>query len=100
MDFKIIPDQELQELKEDIKTIKDALIRKSENDLAASYIESKNIPILLGISVKTWQSYRDKKIIPFIQFGSKIWVKRADIDAFLDAHYISRNTTNKGGKNA
>jgi lipopolysaccharide biosynthesis protein len=65
--------------------IKQLLINKTaENDLKESFIESKKIPELLGISPKTWQTYRDDGIIPFIQVGAKIWVKRIDIEAFFE----------------
>jgi hypothetical protein len=45
---------------------------------------------MLGISQKTWQIYRDKRIIPFSQFGRKIYVKRADLEAFLEDNRIEK----------
>ncbi|MBJ2197639.1 DNA-binding protein [Muribaculaceae bacterium Isolate-113 (HZI)] len=44
---------------------------------------------LLGISPKTWQNYRDQRLIPFSQIGRKIYVNRADLDAFLRQHRIA-----------
>ncbi len=41
-------------------------------------------------SQKTWQTYRDKRLIPFSQFGRKIYVKRADLEAFLEGNKIER----------
>lgn len=90
MNFILIEKEKFEQLESNILEIKQALSQKPEEDLSASYIESKKIPKLLGISPKTWQNYRDKGIIPFIQFGSKIWVKRTDIDSFLNQHYITR----------
>jgi len=65
---------------------------RTEEDFSKSYIESKSVPKLLGISLKTWQTYRDRGAIPFIQFGSKIWVKRVDLDAFLERHYVNKHS--------
>lgn len=90
MNFILIEKEKFEQLVSNILEIKQALSQRPEEDLSASYIESKKIPQLLGISPKTWQNYRDKGIIPFIQFGSKIWVKRTDIDSFLNQHYITR----------
>jgi excisionase family DNA binding protein len=44
---------------------------------------------MLGVSAKTWQTYRDERRIPFSQFGRKIYVKRADLEAFMEKHYIN-----------
>ena len=72
--------------------IKALLINKTaENDIKESFIESKKIPDILGISTKTWQTYRDNGVIPFIQVGAKIWVKKIDLEAFLNNHYVNKN---------
>ena len=92
VNLSVIPTEDLNHLKEQLDAIKNALTKKKEEDLSSDYIESKSIPKILGISQKTWQTYRDKGTIPFIQFGSKIWVKRIDIEAFLNNHYISKKS--------
>jgi excisionase family DNA binding protein len=51
-------------------------------------ISSKDVPAYLGISRKTWQTYRDRKLIPFSQTGRKIWVRRSDLDAFVNSYRI------------
>lgn len=87
----VIENSRFEKLETSIFEIKEALARKTEEELSSSYIESKLVPKILGISQKTWQTYRDKRTIPFIQFGSKIWVKRKDIEDFLNSHYISNH---------
>ncbi|MDP1725572.1 MAG: helix-turn-helix domain-containing protein [Bacteroidota bacterium] len=91
MNFIVLEAEKFEKLTSEITEIKEAIQNKTEQDLAASFIESKKIPKLLGISLKTWQTYRDKGTIPFIQFGSKIWVKRADLEAFLNEHYVTKS---------
>lgn len=88
--FNVLPEAELTYIKQKLETIEQVLSIKSEEEISSTYIESKKIPKLLGISLKTWQTYRDKGIIPFIQLGSKIWVKRADLEAFMNKHYIKK----------
>lgn len=90
MTFTLIEKEQFEALVSEIHEIKEVLKLKPEENLASSFIESKKIPKILGISQKTWQTYRDKGTIPFIQFGSKIWVKQSDIEAFLNSHYIKR----------
>ena len=56
------------------------------------WIESKNVPNYLSISRKTWQTYRDKELIPFSQVGRKIWVKQSDLDTFLESCSIGKHS--------
>lgn len=42
---------------------------------------------LFGVSSKTWQNYRGQRLIPFSQIGRKIYVNRADLDAFLSNYF-------------
>jgi hypothetical protein len=88
MNFIVLEKEKLEKITSDLNEIKEAIQSKKEEDLSSSFIESKRIPKLLGISLKTWQTYRDKAQIPFIQFGSKIWVKRSDLEAFMNSHYV------------
>jgi hypothetical protein len=90
MEFKVLEKEQFEKITSEITEIKEALSKRNEDDFSSSFIESKKIPKILGISLKTWQTYRDKGTIPFIQFGSKIWVKRIDIEAFLNNHYINK----------
>ena len=91
MNFVLLEKAHFEKICNDMSTIMEAVQIKKEEDFSRNYIQSKRIPKLLGISLKTWQTYRDKGQIPFIQLGSKIWVKRSDIEAFMDSHYIRKS---------
>lgn len=66
----------------------DLIARRNAEDANSEWIESEDARKILGVSPKTWQNYRDKRIIPFSQIGRKIYVNRADLDAFLRSHRI------------
>ncbi len=85
----VMPQSELSQIKSDLQFIKLKMSSKNEENFSEQFIESKKVPKLLGVSARTWQNYRDSKEIPFIQFGQKIWVKRKDLEAFLDKYYIT-----------
>jgi excisionase family DNA binding protein len=85
----VMPQSELSQIKSDLQFIKQKMSSKNEENFSEQFIESKKVPKLLGVSSRTWQNYRDSKEIPFIQFGQKIWVKRKDLEAFLDKYYIT-----------
>lgn len=84
----LIPQKAWESLTNDMKEIKE-FVRERETRENAEWLESAEARKMLGISPKTWQTYRDKRIIPFAQFGRKIMVKRSDIETFLESHFIT-----------
>lgn len=88
MEAIIITKEELNNLQQDVSDIKSMLQKKPENQFRDAWIEGKKVPALLGISSKTWQNWRDKRIIPFSQFGAKIYVKLEDLNKLLDSNKI------------
>lgn len=88
MNFTVIETEKFNQLCEDISEIKAEVKKKREEELANEWIPSETARITLGVCRKTWQDYRDKKVIPFSQFGRKIFVKRADLENFMKSHYI------------
>lgn len=85
----VVPQSFLNEMREEIKQLKSILSNKETKEKENEWIESTRIPKILSISPKTWQTYRDRRLIPFSQIGSKIYVKRSDLNAFMEKHYIT-----------
>ena len=52
------------------------------------YLPTEEVIKILHISTKTFHRYREMRLIPFIQRGRKIYVKRSDLDAFQEANRI------------
>ena len=88
MAMVVVPQKVWQEVKEDLQEVKELLTAKSTEEARNEWIESVEARKMLGVSPKTWQTYRDRRIIPFTQIGRKILVKRSDLEAFMEAHYI------------
>lgn len=88
LQMAVVPQSFLNKMEEKMETLENILRDKSEQEINSQWIESVKIPKLLGISQKTWQTYRDKRLIPFSQIGSKIFVKRSDLEKFMESHYI------------
>ncbi len=85
----LITIEELNILQNDVTEIKSILKSKPEELFKSTWIESKRVPELLGISAKTWQNWRDKRVIPFSQFGAKIYVKMDELNKLLEANSIT-----------
>ena len=84
----VLPRTAWEEVTTEIRELKNILQKKSEEEVNSQWIESTQARKMLGVSPKTWQTYRDERRIPFSQFGRKIYVKRADLEAFMESHYI------------
>lgn len=88
----VLPESEWNGIKDLLQEVKDTLQAKSETEINAMWVESTEARKILGVSAKTWQDYRDKRVIPFSQYGRKIYVRRADIEAFLQKHFVKAKT--------
>lgn len=84
----VVPEEEWRNLHDTLEQIIDLITRRNADDSSREWIESEDARKLLGISPKTWQNYRDQRLIPFSQIGRKIYVSRTDLDAFLRKHRI------------
>lgn len=51
------------------------------------FLTSKEVCERLYISPRTLQDYRDKGIIPYMQFAGKILYKMSDLEKMLDNNY-------------
>ena len=76
---------------EDLRTVMHEILseymelQKKETE---EYLTTAEVKQILHISQKTLQEYRRRRLIPFIQRGRKIYVKRSDLDAFQEANRI------------
>lgn len=84
----VVPQEEWQSLHEKLDRLTELVERSQSAASNADWLESEEARKLLGVSPKTWQNYRDQRLIPFSQIGRKIYVNRADIDAFLRKHRV------------
>lgn len=84
-----LPEKEWADIKSLLQEVKETLRTKTKEEINSEWVESTTARKILGVSTRTWQDYRDKRVIPFSQFGRKIYVRRADIESFMKQHYIN-----------
>lgn len=85
-----ISESRLQSMEAAIQEIKTAIFSSKEEEIQSQWLESEEARKQLNVSKKTWQQYRNRKALPFSQFGRKIYVKRSDIEAFLQRNIIHK----------
>jgi len=59
------------------------------------WLDIQETCLLLKISKRTLQAYRDKGILSFSQIGGKIYFKVIDIEEHLRKHYVSAFASKK-----
>lgn len=96
MKLIVLPQKVWENITTTLSRVENLLQKKSEEEVSNQWIESAQVRKILGVSAKTWQTYRDERRIPFSQFGRKIYVKKSDLESFMQEHYISARNK-KGG---
>ena len=91
----VVPQSFLNEIQSDIRELKETLKSKEKEEISRKWLDSNEARKMLGVSQKTWQTYRDERVIPFSQIGRKIYVRYADIEKYLESHNIKK----EGGRN-
>lgn len=81
---KMLTDQASQQVINELTSLEDWLTGPIVEDM-------------LNISTRTLQTMRTNHTIPFARIGKKIYYKRSDIEAFLEARYAEQNQQ-KGGQ--
>jgi hypothetical protein len=75
-----------QELKAELKAIRNRLDEK-EKQPSETWLDNQDVLLLLKISKRTLQNYRDTGLISFSQVGNKIYYKLSDVEDLLSRHY-------------
>lgn len=91
----VLPQSELEAISKKLDELTSLIVTRNNDEAGSEWIESSEARRKLKVSQTTWQNLRDKRKIPFSQFGRKIYVKKADLQAFMEANYIS--TTKQTG---
>lgn len=92
VNISMIAEERIQAIESTLESIMETLKSSAKNEIKDKWIESKKVREILGVSQKTWQTYRDKKLIPFSQIGHKIYVLEEDLFEFMNKYRIpSRN---------
>lgn len=89
---------ESEAFKEIIKKI-DEIGRKIDTRIIGAkdddtWLDTQEVCLLLKICKRTLQYYRNKRKLPYVRLGSKIFYKKADLEKYLKKHYIKVQKNN------
>lgn len=84
----VLPQSVWEKFVGQVQRVEERLQEIQKESGMSKWVESEDARKQLGVSSRTWQAMRDKRLIPFSQFGRKIYVKQSDLEAFMMANYV------------
>ena len=94
MEAVILSQEQFKFLQDAIDEIKLRMVAESKKP-AEQYVDNQEFLILMKISKRTAQMWRDENKISFSQIGNKIYYKVSDVEDLLNNHYIK--SSKRGG---
>ena len=85
----ILPAEDWQKLKEEIEKISSYIYNYKEKE-QSKWLTSEEARKILNVSKRTWQTYRNRRLLPFSQVGKKVLVKKCDLEEFINSKQIKR----------
>lgn len=87
MEAVILSKEQFNSLSASIEEIKQRVITDSKKP-AEAYLDNQEFLLLMKISKRTAQTWRDEGKISFSQVGNKIYYKLSDVEELMQKHYI------------
>ena len=78
--------EHFEKLSADIKELQNSFLNK-QDFIEDPFIDNVRFMNLMGISVKTAQSWRDSGLVSFSQIGNKIYYRVSDIKELLEKNH-------------
>ena len=85
----VIPQSEIDSIKAKLNEISSLIRNRNDDEDKVKWIEYSEEKKILGISQSTWQLMRDNRKMPFIQMGRRIYVKKSDLESYMEQHLIA-----------
>lgn len=87
MEVVTITSEAFNEIKQGIAELNKKLEAK-EKEPKEKWLDNQELMLLLKISKRTAQHYRDSGLITFSQLGAKIYYRLSDVELLLNKHII------------
>lgn len=87
MEAIILSKDQFSSLSNSIEEIKRVIIKDSKKP-NETYLDNQEFLLLMKISKRTAQTWRDEGKISFSQVGNKIYYKLSDVEELMEKHYI------------
>lgn len=87
MEAVILTKEQFNTMLASIEEIKSKLDKQNKNP-EETFLDNQEFLLLMKISKRTAQTWRDEGKISFSQVGNKIYYKLTDVEELLEKHYV------------
>jgi hypothetical protein len=87
MEAVILSKEQFNNLASSIEEIKTKITAENKKP-SENYLDNQEFLLLMKISKRTAQTWRDEGKISFSQVGNKIYYRLSDVEELLQKHYI------------
>ncbi|MCD7971064.1 MAG: helix-turn-helix domain-containing protein [Candidatus Azobacteroides sp.] len=90
MDLRIIEAAAFEKIKQNIKALLEKLNQLERSQKSKEWLDNQDVCVMLDVSLRTLQTYRDKRIIPYTRIRNKCYYKKEDIEQLINKSKVSR----------
>lgn len=94
MGLKIIDERVFEKMKQLISLLHQRSKNLVPKPAKGEWLDNQDVIMLLDVSQRTLQSYRDRGVLPYSQIGHKCYYKLADVKLLLEKSRINNQTNN------
>jgi hypothetical protein len=84
MEIKIIDGKVYNRLRQCLKDLLERTAKLAPEPVDKIWYTNRQVCLLLGVSQRTLQNYRDKGLIPYSQVGHKCYYRIRDVESFIE----------------
>lgn len=88
MELKIIEGKAFEKLRTVINELLEQSKKLNSTNTNKKWFDNQEVCLLLNISLRTLQTYRDKGLIPYSQMAHKCYYKADDIMLFIEKNKV------------
>lgn len=87
MELPIVTKQDLEDVKADIiKQVKECLNETFLKTKGEEYLTQEEACKILNVCTRQFRKYREDRRLTYTKIGNKIYVRRSDLDAFMQRY--------------
>ena len=75
---------------EELSTLAGEVRQKFDPQVSEGWLDGQDVCLLLNVTKRTLQTYRNKKLLPYTSVGGKFFYRESDVAEYLESKTIKR----------
>lgn len=96
MGLKIIDERVFERMKQLIRMLHERSKNLVPKSAKGEWVDNQDVLLLLDISGRTLQAYRNRGVLPYSQIGHKCYYKLSDVQLLLEKSKIDKSIKDNG----